>query len=154
MKVSSTIFAENLLCSHNLSCDAVCMLILVLAFAGIDESRMDSQEFEVQFLLVEVVFEVLKKWGKMSFRHTFDHIVSVNDKDRPVSCAKITCMFLFISFIQLLLYYLNLILYRILIIFQVIIIFIILSKNLFKHFLFTINRTFLFYIRFLFFCLF
>lgn len=98
MKVCAAVFAEDLLGADDLSCDAVGVLVFLFAFARVYEPGMYPEEFEIRSFVNLVIFETFKQRRKMTLRHPFDHIVRINNKDWPMSCAQITDALLFLSF--------------------------------------------------------
>lgn len=97
----TAVFAVNLLGPNNLSRQTVLMCIFVITVACLDIFDTDPKELKILPLIVQVLLKALQKWRQKAFRQSFDHIVSLDDKDGPRPLAQIADSFLFVSLLHL-----------------------------------------------------
>jgi hypothetical protein len=94
MIISTTVFAVNLLGSHNLRGHAIGMMQLALAVACFDVPGIDSQEFQVLSLVVKIFLETLQKGGQESLGEPLDHVVGIDYEDGSWPFTEAALLFL------------------------------------------------------------
>jgi hypothetical protein len=87
--VGPAVLAIDFLGTHYLSCDAVRVMLFLLAVASLDILRVNSKEFQVLPLVAEILFQVFQKRREKSFGKSFNHVIGVDHKNWPWSFAKV-----------------------------------------------------------------